>query len=226
MKHYDSINRFKDDKQLLGEEVWAFNKLDGQNFCARYSPRTRDFPAFGSRKVSVDENSEHFGNTVRYFKEHGYGEILKNIIRNNNGKHGLFKGIEEITFYFEWYGENSFAGFHQEGDEMHLALIDVHLKKKGYIEPKDFYDIFVKDGRIETPELIYKGKLTQDFIDSIVNNDWTKEGCKYPTVKEGVVIRRSTRLKGQRMPMCKAKTVWWLNKLHERFSDEECKRLE
>ena len=65
---------------------------------------------------------------------------------------------------------------------MHLALIDVDIKKKGYIEPKDFYDIFGNNEIIEIPELIYKGKLTNDFIKSINENDWTDENCQYPSV--------------------------------------------
>lgn len=32
MKHYDSIPSIKEDKSLVGENIFAFNKLDGQNF--------------------------------------------------------------------------------------------------------------------------------------------------------------------------------------------------
>ena len=228
MKEYDSIPRVQDDGTLLGEDVWAFNKLDGQNFRAKYVAKGHDkkqFTVFGSRRQLVDENTEGFGEAVRYFRER-YEDVLKSVIANNSGKKGLFNGVDELLFVFEWYGENSFAGFHQEGDELNLALTDVFMKKKGYIEPRDFYDIFCKDNRILTPELIYHGKLTKEFINSIVNNDWTKEGCEYPMVKEGVVCRRSSIMKGQRMPKCKFKTQWWLNKLHEKFSEEECKLLE
>jgi len=228
MKCYESIPRVQDDGTLLGEDVWAFNKLDGQNFRAKYVAKGHDkkqFTLFGSRQTLVDENTEGFGDAVRYFKEN-YDEILKNIIANNSGKKGIFNGVDEMIFVFEWYGDNSFAGFHQEGDKLRLALIDVFMKKKGYIEPRDFYEIFCEDYRILTPELIYHGKLTKEFITSIANNDWTKEGCQYPTVKEGVVCRNSSLLKGQRLPKCKFKTKWWLDKLHANFSEEECKKLE
>ena len=109
---------------------------------------------------------------------------------------------------------------------MHLALIDVEIKKKGYIEPKPFYEIFGNNSVIEIPELIYRGKLNDDFIESIKGNDWTQEGCKYPNVKEGVVCRRSTSLKGQRMPKVKFKTIWWLQELHNKYTEEECAELE
>ena len=62
--------------------------------------------------------------------------------------------------------------------------------------------------------------------DESEENDWTEEGCQYPTVKEGVVIRRSTIMKGQRMPKVKVKTKWWLTELHNKFTEEECKLLE
>ena len=228
MKEYNSIPRLADDGTLKGEQIVAFNKLDGQNFRVKYTPKgltKHQFTTFGSRQTLVDENSEGFGDAVKYFKKH-YENVLREIIVNNSGKKGLFKGVEEITLFFEWYGENSFAGFHQPSDELRLALIDVFLKKKGYIEPNDFIDIFCDDDRIETPEIIYIGKLDMDFAKSIENNDWTEEGCQYPTVKEGVVCKRSTLMKGQRLPMCKIKTKWWLNKLHSSYPEDMWKKLE
>ena len=225
MKRYDSIENVKYDKSLIGEEVWAFNKLDGQNFGVKYSSKQKDFVGFTSRKCNVDETSEMFGDAVRYFKKN-YADVFREIIIENSKKKGIFNGVEEITLFFEWYGENSFAGFHNEKDELKLALIDVFLKKKGFIEPKNFYELFYNNDKIIVPEVIYRGKLTDDFIKSINDNDWTKEDCKYPNVKEGVVIKRSTQMKGQRLPMCKTKTVWWLNKLHDKYNEEECKLLE
>ena len=228
MKEYLSIPHYRDDKTLHGEQVVAFNKLDGQNFRVKYTPKgatKKQFTLFGSRQTLVDENTEGFGDAVRFFKKN-YENVLREIIVNNSGKKGIFNGVEEITLFFEWYGEHSFCGFHQVGDEMHLALIDVFLKKKGYIEPNTFIDIFCEDDRIETPEVIYIGKLNMDFINSINNNDWTEEGCQYPNIKEGVVIKRSTLMSGQRLPMCKTKTKWWLNKLHSSYPEDMWKKLE
>lgn len=226
MKHYNSIPRIQDDGTLKGDEVWAFNKLDGQNFCAKFSVKNKEFGPFGSRRKLVDETDDQFGKTVEFFKNSGIPDELKKIVKENSGKGKLFNGASEITFFFEWYGDNSFAGFHVDGDRMHLALIDVDIKKKGYIEPKDFYELFGNNPVIEIPELIYKGKLTDEFINEIKNNDWTKDGCKYPTVKEGVVCRRSTILRGQKMPKVKFKTVWWLTELHKKYDEEKCKELE
>ena len=225
MKHYDSIPRVQDDGTLKSEIVWGFNKLDGQNFCVTYHPKTTKFGPYGSRTTMVDETSDQFGDTVRWLKNSQYEEILNHLVRTHRGKKDIFNGIEEITFFFEWYGENSFAGRHQEGDEMHLALIDVFLKKKGYMEPKDYYELFGGKG-IELPELIYTGPLTAEIIEKIQNNDWTSENPEFPNVKEGVVFKRSTMMKGQRRPSVKVKTKWWLNKLHSMYPPDKWKELE
>lgn len=225
MKHYDSIPCIKDDGTLNGDMVWGYNKLDGQNFCATYNVRKDKWGPFGSRTVTVDENSEQFGKTVSYFLNKGYTDILAIKVKQNSGKKEIFNGVDEVTFYFEWYGENSFAGKHQEGDDMHLALIDVFIKKKGYIEPKEFERIFRKTS-IEIPELIYTGPLNTEIIEKIQNNDWTQENCEFPNVKEGVVFKRSTLLKGQRRPSVKVKTNWWLNKLHSDYPENKWKELE
>lgn len=225
MRHYDSITRIQDDGTLLGEMVWAFNKLDGQNFCVKYNPRTKKFGPYGSRKRLVDASDDQFGECVRFFENSVYMDELSRIVKENSGKKGLFTGVEEITFYFEWYGPNSFAGVHVPGDEMHLALIDVFLKKKGYIEPEPYYNLFVMNTKIETPESIYHGPLTQEFIDSIRNN-WDTETPNYPCVKEGVVCRRTTLMKGQRMPKVKIKTKRWIEELHKRYTEDKWDELE
>lgn len=226
MEHYQSIPRIQDDSTLLGEEIWAFNKLDGQNFCVKYVPKRKEFGPFGSRKRLVDETDDQFGNTVKFFKKSTIPNELIKLLKENSGKGGVFNNIQEITFFFEWWGEHSFAGVHDPNDEMHLTLIDVKLKKKGYIEPKPFYQIFGNNQNIEIPELIYKGQLFREFITDIWNNDWTKDNAKYPTVKEGVVCKRSTQLSGQRMPIVKFKTKWWITELHMKYDDETAKKLE
>lgn len=227
MKHYDSIPRIQDDGILKSETVWGYNKLDGQNFCVAYRPKKGEFGPFGSRTRTVDENDIQFGDTVNLFfnADKNYPETLSKLVNENSGKKGVFNGVDEITFFFEYYGENSFAGKHQEGDEMHLALIDVFLKKKGYIEPKDYENIF-RNTNIEMPDLIYVGSLNSDIVEKIQNNDWTQPDAVFPNVKEGVVFKRSTLLKGQRRPSVKVKTKWWLEKLHSLYTEEECKKLE
>jgi hypothetical protein len=225
MKHYDSIPRIQDDGSLKGEMVVGYNKLDGQSFVASYNCRKKTWGPFGSRTVTVDENSEQFGQVVKWFKSSNYPETLAKIVKDYSGKGDVFTGVDEVTFVFEWYGWNSFAGKHQDGDEMHLALIDVFLKKKGYIEPKN-YEMCFRNSVVEMPDLIYSGVLDSDIISKIQGNDWTQPDCWNSKVKEGVVFKRTTLLKGQRRPSVKVKTKWWIEKLHSMYTEEECKKLE
>ena len=90
---------------------------------------------------------------------------------------------------------------------------------------KKYYDLFKMSG-VEIPSLIYRGALDSTIINLIQTNDWTQPDCAMPTVKEGVVFKRSTLLKGQRRPSVKVKTKWWLEKLHSMYTEEECKLLE
>ena len=226
MKHYESIPRFKDDKRLLGEDVFAFNKLDGQNLCVKYLPKKNDFQSFGSRRMVINETSEVLGDAVAFFKRSNIPMALSEIVGTNSKKRGEFNGVDEITFYFEWWGEHSFAGVHDSNDDMHLSLIDVWEKKKGLIEPKEYLRLFHDVETLDCPELIYKGKLTNNFVKSIENNDWTQPNALYTNVKEGVVITRTTRLPGQFLPKCKVKTNWWLNELHAKYPEDKWKDLE
>ena len=86
MKHYDSIPRIQDDGTLKGETVWGYNKLDGQNFCVTYNCRKKTWGPYGSRTVTVDENSEQFGDTVRWFNDSNYKDILEAVIKSHSGK--------------------------------------------------------------------------------------------------------------------------------------------
>ena len=226
MRHYDTINRIQDDGTLLGEEVAAYNKLDGQNVCVKYSPRKKVFDQFGSRKRVFDETDEQFGDAIRWFKNSCYPKLLSDIVTENSKKKGLFTGVDEITFYFEWCGEHSFAGVHVPGEELKLYLIDVYIKKKGYIELRPLEELFYSHKEILSPELIFRGKLTKEFIKDIQENDWTQPDCKYPMVKEGVVCRRTTLLKGQRLPKVKFKTKWWLAELYNKYDEQTAKELE
>ena len=123
MKHYDSIPSILESGELKGEMVWGFNKLDGQNFCVTYKPKTMQFGPFGSRNRTVDENDIQFGDAVKWFRIHGYADILAKVVSDNKGKKQVFNGIDEITFFFEWYGEKSFAGKHEKGDGLCRLLV-------------------------------------------------------------------------------------------------------
>jgi hypothetical protein len=79
------------------------------------------------------------------------------------------------------------------------------------------------DFNYSNPNLVSQIK---SILNLIQTNDWTQPDCSMPSVKEGVVFKRSTLLKGQRRPSVKVKTKWWIEKLHSMYTEEECKILE
>lgn len=215
MRYYESFDSYKINKSLIGENIVAFKKYDGQNFVAKYNVKKKVFDSFGSKTRLVDETDEQFGLAVKIFKEQIQDELIR-LVSLNKGKKAIFEGVKEIEFYFEFVGEHSFCGRHDETDEMHLILIDIWIYKKGYVEPKDFCKL-TQNLNIDVAEVIYEGILNIPFIRSIEENDWTKENCLYPNIKEGVVCKRTTKKKGQYLPKAKVKTNWWLNKVKENY---------
>ena len=210
MRYYESFSNINNDKTLIGEEIYAFKKYDGQNFVAKYNTKKEEFIRFGSRTRIVNETDEQFGAAIILFREK-IEPILLLFIRNNKQ---IFN-VKEIEFYFEYVGENSFCGVHNQNDEMHLVLIDIWLYKKGYIEPPIFYEL-TKNLNIDVAEVVYIGKLTNDFILDIKTN-LDGNNIKYPKIKEGVVCKATIKRKGQYLPKVKIKTNWWINKVKSKY---------
>ena len=69
MRYYESFDSYKINKSLIGENIVAFKKYDGQNFVAKYNVKKKVFDSFGSKTRLVDETDEQFGLAVKIFKE-------------------------------------------------------------------------------------------------------------------------------------------------------------
>ena len=194
MKSYPSIEK----NILSGYPVYAFDKLDGSNIRAEWTPK-RGFDKFGARKRLLDPNEEPLGEAVRLINEQTdeLGKRLKKL------------RVEKATLYFEFYGDNSFAGQHEDEDHQ-VVLFDVDIFKKGLMPPKDF--IKFTEGLI-VPELVYHGNPNQDFVQSV------KSGSCPDVTFEGVVCKSATP-KGL-VKMFKIKSDAWLVKLKDKCGDDE-----
>lgn len=191
MREYQSIPYYRD--RFNGQYVYAFNKLDGSNIRVEYSKK-KGFYKFGSRTKLIDETSTQFGQAVHLFYINFKDKLL--YIINNNKRLAKAK---EIVFFFEYYGDNSFAGMHDPNDEMKLVLIDVW--EHTLIKPKDFIDWF---SSVNIPTLIYEGILDHDFCDDIRKNKYN--------LMEGVVLKTDKH-------MFKLKTDEWLTKVKVKYGD-------
>lgn len=149
MKQYPSIQV---DGFDTSRPYYVFDKIDGSNIRAEWD-RKKGFHKFGSRKVLLSESS-----AVALAKE----LILAQSSKLEKCLNDL--RIQQCTLFFEFFGDNSFAGVHEEGNEdnKRVYLLDVDVFKQGMLDPKEFLKTF--SGRVLTPTLIHHGFVNQIFL--------------------------------------------------------------
>jgi hypothetical protein len=202
-------------KAPMGEMIWAFDKIDGSQIRCEYSRKlskksafTNGFGKFGSRGQLITKTSQAFGDAVDIFMDK-YSEDLNRIFTDDKD----LKRVDLFTLYLEYYGKNSFAGWHDPNDEKYLVLFDIEAYKKGFITPKTYLDKF---GHLDIAELIYQGELTMDFINDVWNG-------KYD-VFEGAVCKGVRKTKGNDVVwMVKCKTKVWLDKVKAKLGEKALK---
>ena len=202
MKAYHSIEKWC--PEYFGEHVFAFDKIDGSNFRVEWDRKlskkthfTLGFRKFGSRNEMIKNFSNPFAKGIEIFKDK-YFELDR--IFNENKR---FRGIDRITIYGEFFGENSFAGIHDWKEDHDIIMFDVFLYKKGYLPPAEFIKIF---DHLDIPKLVYQGTFCEQFVKDIETNKLgLKEGVVCKSINEKVV------------EMFKVKTNEWLNKIREKL---------
>jgi hypothetical protein len=199
MKSYPKIEYYSQD--LIGENIIAFNKLDGQNLRFEYNHKS-GFYKFGTRNVMVSKNDTTFGPAIDIFLNK-YSDDLSKVFKK------VYPKTQSVVVFGEYYGPNSFAGRHVESDAKTVTLIDVNLYKRGFIPSSEFIQNF---SHLDIPEVIYEGKLTEDFINSIRNNDYE--------LSEGVICKGVRKVRGSEIPyMLKIKSLDWLSKVKLLYGD-------
>jgi len=205
VKSYHSIEKNIND--YIGQYVYGFDKIDGSNFRAEWNQKlskkshfTNGFKKFGTRTEMIKHASNPFCKAIDIFEEK-YSEHLNKIFRENK----IFKGIDIITVYGEFFGKNSFAGQHNWNEELDLIIFDMFLYKKDFLKPGDFIDTFE---HLDIPRVIYQGFLDRKIINNVISNEYK--------LKEGVVFKGT---KENKVFMVKVKTQEWLNKVRELYGE-------
>lgn len=188
----------------------AFDKLDGSNIRIKYT-RKRGFCQFGSRTQMLDPAHPILGGSVAYFLKH-LAEPVEQVIVDN------WKDEREIMVFGEWFGPNSFAGWHERADIdaglMKLVVFDVMVshKNRKFLLPQEFVKLF--SGVTEIPRVIYEGNLNDQLITDV------KKG-KYD-VAEGVICKGCERTGAARgnVWMAKIKTNAYWAKLKGKFGED------
>lgn len=195
MKTYPTISK---EVQTI-EPVYAFDKLDGSNIRAEWS-RKRGFYKYGTRKRLLGVDERPLGLAIELINDQ-YGSELAQRFKDER--------VESAVAYFEFFGNNSFAGFHDERGDFQVVLFDVSLYKRGFMGPKEFMKFTTG---LLTPVMVYHGNANQPFVQSVIKGeqpDVTFEGvvCKY--------IRK------KQIHMFKIKSGAWLKKLKATCGTDE-----
>jgi hypothetical protein len=158
MKHYHTIE--KNVQDYIGQYVYGFDKIDGSCIRAEWNKKlskksqfTNGFGKFGTRQEMIKNASNPFTEAINIFMDKYSGSLDK--IFNENK---LFRGLDKITVYGEFFGEHSFAGMHDWKELHDLAIFDMFMYKKDYVKPRDFIDIF---SHLDIPEVIFQGILDE-----------------------------------------------------------------
>lgn len=170
MLQYPSIIGWK--KSPIGKPCVAFNKYDGSNLRWEYSPK-QGWNKFGTRKTMFDKNTPMYNQAIELFMDNIAGVIVETV------NHAFGRKVERITAFTEFFGPNSFAGYHELNDPKELKLFDVFTFKHGFIPPKQFAKLFKKHDW--AAEVVYEGNMSHEFINDV------RIG-KYP-VYEGVICK-------------------------------------
>lgn len=194
MKSYPSIEH----TVITGQPVYVFDKLDGQNFRAKWTRKAKKFVKFGSRNVLVDSTHPAAQLIVQT-----YEPALNDIF--------LRERYQEAVAFFEYHGPNSFAGFHSEEDVnqglMKVTLFDVNVHKQGILFPGEFTRLFK---HVETPKLLHVGSFNEE-VKQLVETG-TLAGMTF----EGVVCKTQYPLKkGYPPTMFKWKSAGWIEKVKQ-----------
>lgn len=175
-------------------DIYAFDKIDGSNIRSEWTKKN-GFWKFGSRKRLLGSDQSIICEADQLIIDK-YADDLSKIF--------LKQRYQKVIMFFEFSGEHSFAGKHDENDEHDVVLIDVSPHKKGILPPREFLKIF---GGLDIPKILYRGKANNIFVQLV--KDRKIEGLTF----EGVVCKGQLNRKTGLPYMFKIKTNDWLNKL-------------
>lgn len=196
MEQYPSIDRY-----VRNIPVYAYDKLDGSNVRAEWT-RKNGWYKYGSRNQLIDETHPFLGEAIPLFTEK-YADDLDKIFRKNR--------LEKTVVFFEFFGENSFAGWHESDEPHDVVLFDCHVYKQGLIPPKEFNRMFES---VETAPLLYSGNCNNDFVTQVQQGELPGMTFEGVVCKGGFDSRR-------RLQVFKIKNQAWLDKLKTKCGSDE-----
>ncbi len=198
MKSYPSIPRSLRGRKAV-RRLHLFDKLDGSNMRFEWS-RTGGWTRFGTRHRLTDETHPIWGSAMALFQ----ASLADPIARVATDQ-----GWDALVAFGEFWGPNSIGGQHDASDTKRVTLFDVAPYRRGLVGPERFLDWF---GELDTPRYLGEHDWDDALVDSVRRGDLP--GVSF----EGVVGKAGD---GHRLVMAKAKTQAWVDRVLERYGEED-----
>lgn len=201
MKEYPSIPTLPTQESGMAHwkrnhnmsEIYAFDKIDGSNIRAEWSSK-KGFYKFGSRNRLLGSDQPIINKAEGLIKEQE--DIIGNICSKNRW--------DRVILFYEFAGDKSSFGNHDENDSHNVWLIDANPYKRGILPPKDFVEIFAEANHAA---LLHRGNCNSDFVQSVRSGTLPNIGS------EGVVCKAKD--KGNQIVMFKIKRDDWYARLRD-----------
>ena len=114
------------------------------------------------------------------------------------------------TVYYEYWGAQSLAGYHLEGDPKFLTLFDVAGPDDEFLDPALFRKMF--EDRVLTARYLGRTNWTRGYVDLV------RSGQIEGITAEGVVAKLWTR---REIIRAKAKTQRWIDRVMAAHGETE-----
>lgn len=198
--------KIPDTFNCLLKQCIAFEKYDGTNIHWVFTPNY-GWTDYGTRRDRFPLND----NGIKYFEQahpelSGVNKLwdqdnkLESYLTNT----GKYNSAKEIIVFTEYFGLNSFAGFHYPNDKMGLVIFDVQIDDD-IISPKELIEDFKY---FNIARVVFQGKYTGQLLIDVRNNKYN--------LKEGVVVKGVVNKK---IYMVKIKTEAYMKRLKNEFKD-------
>jgi hypothetical protein len=205
LKEYPSIPGSKGQQFREIPNARVFGKLDGSSMRSQWN-RTKGWFKHGRRSGLLDDSNPVLLVAPKLFEER-LAEPLARI--------AYAARWQSLVVFYEFWGKESVAGLHADGDPKFLTIFDV-APNDAMLEPDLFRKLF--EGKVETAPYLGTRNWTRGLVEQIRLGQL--EGLPF----EGAVAKAAER-RSDVIVRAKAKTQRWIDRVMEIHGPERGRSL-
>jgi len=178
-----------------------FDKLDGTNL--RFSwDQKQGWYEYATRTRSLPQDHQLYREGYEIFLERFADAIAAVASR---------QGWKRLDAFFEFYGQNSFAGRHDLNEAHTITLLDLAPNTRGLLNPLEFLEWF---NDLEIARYLGQVEWNEAYIEAV------RAGSIQGVTFEGVVAKAEDKQR-----MAKAKTQAWIDRVMAEYGEVEGSKI-